>query len=92
MSKRIIRTRVLLLFTTVLAIGWITPVVEAHVFQEGGLEDLNTGLVWSRSQIDEQGVLYTWSGAQVSASRYAVSDYDAAGQPVLYDDWRMATL
>jgi hypothetical protein len=62
-------------------------------YQNGGLQDLSTGLVWSRSQAGQTGSWWTWPTSQTNAANYVTHDYDAAGNVIAtYSDWRVATI
>ena len=60
-----------------------SPAHAAWTWEQGGLLDGSTGLVWSQSQIKETGSLWTWNGAKTRAADYVVATYD---------DWRVPTV
>src|SRR5688572_7652441 len=51
-------------------------------FEEGGLKDLNTGLVWSQSFQERTGSLWTYEPAVNQANNLVEGGYD---------DWRLPT-
>ena len=60
-----------------------SPAHAAWTWEQGGLLDGSTGLVWSQSQAKETGSWWTWDGAKTRAANYAVATYD---------DWRVPTV
>ncbi len=54
---------------------------------EGGLKDLETGLVWGPNLRNVLGYFPTWNEAQDTAAGYV--GYDDNG--IAYDDWRVPT-
>ena len=76
--------RALLSMTLVVVMGVAAWAVE------GGVKD-STGLVWSKSQKLETGSWWDWPFASTNSANYSILDVDAAGNPTLYDDWRLPT-
>jgi Protein of unknown function (DUF1566) len=61
-------------------------------YDDGGLKDLTTGLVWSESLGELTGSWWTWGGASDAAKAYSVNEYDANGNVIAtFDDWRLPT-
>jgi hypothetical protein len=70
-----------------------SPVLADWAFQNGGQQDLSTGLVWSQSQAAETGSWWTWPTSQTNAANYVTHDYDASGTVIAtYADWRVPTV
>jgi hypothetical protein len=81
------RASALFLATTTLLLAAAVPVLADWANQNGGLQDLSTGLVWSRSQAHETGSWWSWDRAVTNAANYSVTDGSGT-----YSDWRMPTV
>ena len=69
------------------------PALADWANQNGGLQDLSTGLVWSPSQTQATGSWWSWTGAKARAADYVTHDYDEAGNVIAtYSDWRLPTV
>jgi hypothetical protein len=68
-----------------LIVGIAAPAFAAWAFQNGGLQDLSTGLVWSQSQYQETNSWWTFDVAPQRAANYVT--YDLNGDA--YSDWRL---
>lgn len=60
-----------------------SPAHAAWTWEQGGLLDGSTGLVWSQSHRAETGSWWSWNGAKTRAANYVVATYD---------DWRVPTV
>lgn len=66
---------------------------EQWAWEEGGLKDRSTGIVWGVSLWKETGSMWTWDGAMWAAENWVWNEYDESGNvTATYDDWRVPTI
>ena len=76
-----------------LVFGIAAPALAAWIVQNGGLQDLSTGLVWSQSQYQETGSFWTLGVVGQRAANYVTYDRDINGNvTATYADWRLPTV